>query len=118
MDGLLDDVNGRDLAKHLGCTDFTETPAGQPIDVDELSTRSSARPGNPSRGRLSRMDFERGRHVTRSLNRSGRIPAQLDTQVGRDPLDAVADASFPNPNSSVTKSYTRTLSLRLAAVCV
>jgi hypothetical protein len=34
--------------------------------------------------------------VTRPLNRSG-IPAQLDTRVGRDPLNAVVDASFSAP---------------------
>jgi hypothetical protein len=36
MDGLIDDAEGRDLAKHLGCTNFMETSAKQPINVDEV----------------------------------------------------------------------------------
>jgi hypothetical protein len=52
--------------------------------------------------------------VIRSLNRSGWIPAQLDTWVGCGPLDAVADASFSN--SKVHLNHTKGVVYRHAPV--
>jgi hypothetical protein len=60
MDGLIDDAEGPDLAKHLGCTNFMETSAKQPINVDEAFYSLVREIRKSTKVRLSWVDFERG----------------------------------------------------------
>ena len=59
-DGLIDDAKGRDLAKHLGCTDFMETSAKYSTNVEETFHSLIREIRKHNEVRLSRVDFERG----------------------------------------------------------
>ena len=60
MDGLIGDAEGRDLAKHLGCTNFMETSAERPINVDEAFYSLVREIRKSTKVRLSWVDVERG----------------------------------------------------------
>jgi hypothetical protein len=59
MDGLIDYAEGRNLAKHRGCTDFMETSAKH-FNVDEAFRSLVREIRKHNEVRLSQVDIERG----------------------------------------------------------